>query len=81
MAKVTYLDPNDDAPKVEWMGVAFRAGVPVEVTKEELLEAASRHPYFEVEAEKTEPGSAKPPGRPADAQRDASGRYSPEKRE
>ena len=49
MAKVTYLDPNDDAPKIAWMGQAFKAHLAVEVANEELVKAARSHPYFEVE--------------------------------
>lgn len=80
MAKVTYLDPNDDAPKIAWMGVAFKVGIPVEVTKEELLEACRTHPYFEVEEAEVKVDGDKPAGRPPDAQRDASGRYATEKK-
>lgn len=48
MAKVTYLDPTDDAPKVVWHGITFRAHQPVEVDREDILEAIRAHPYFKV---------------------------------
>ena len=50
--QVTYLDPNDDAPKIEWQGVTFRAFVPIEldVTRHAaLIQAARTHPHFRVE--------------------------------
>ena len=49
--QVTYLDPNDDAPKIEWQGVTFRALVPIdldEVRYAPLIQAASTHPHFRV---------------------------------
>ena len=49
--QVTYLDPNDDAPKIEWQGVTFRAFVPIEldVTRHAaLIQAARTHPHFRV---------------------------------
>jgi hypothetical protein len=49
MPKITYLDPGDDAPKVTWMGVVFRALVPTDVSNPELLDAARTHPHFKVE--------------------------------
>jgi hypothetical protein len=52
MAKITYLDPNDDAPVVIWHGVKFKAEVPQEVDDlmhAGLIEQASTHPYFKVE--------------------------------
>ena len=50
--QVTYLDPNDDAPKIEWQGVTFRALVPIdldEVRYAPLIQAARTHPHFRVE--------------------------------
>jgi len=49
--QVTYLDPNDDAPKIEWQGVTFRALVPIdldEVRYAPLIQAARTHPHFRV---------------------------------
>lgn len=59
MTKVTYKDPNDDAPKITWQGVVFRAHQAVEVSNKELVEAAKNHPYFEVED-----GEEVPSGKP-----------------
>ena len=50
--QVTYLDPNDDAPKIDWQGVTFRALVPIdldEVRYAPLIQAAKTHPHFRVE--------------------------------
>jgi hypothetical protein len=50
--QVTYLDPNDDAPKIEWQGVTFRALVPIDLDETRyapLIEAARTHPHFRVE--------------------------------
>lgn len=62
MAKITYLDPNDDAPKVTWLDVLFRAHVPTEVRDPRLIKLARTHPHFEVAeeepAEQTVPGKA-----------------------
>ena len=50
--QVTYLDPEDAAPKIEWQGVTFRALVPIdldEVRYAPLIQAARTHPHFRVE--------------------------------
>ena len=50
--QVTYLDPNDDAPKIEWQGVTFRALVPIDLDETRyapLIQAARTHPHFRVE--------------------------------
>jgi hypothetical protein len=68
MAKITYLDPTDDAPKIEWHGVTFKAEVPKELDDElyaALIEAASTHPYFKVEGGK-EPEADPAPVNPED---------------
>jgi hypothetical protein len=57
MAKITYLDPNDDAPVIIWHGVKFKAEVPQEVDDRMhagLIEQASTHPYFKVEKDESE---------------------------
>jgi hypothetical protein len=59
MPKVTYLDPTDDAPKVTWMGVVFRAQVPTDVSNKELLDAARMHPHFKVEEDEEKPPTGK----------------------
>jgi galactose mutarotase-like enzyme len=48
MTKITYLDPNDDAPKITWQGVVFRAHQATEVRNKQLIEDAKNHPYFKV---------------------------------
>jgi hypothetical protein len=62
MPKITYLDPGDDAPKVTWMGVVFRALVPTDVSNQELLDAARMHPHFKVEED--EKKDEEPTGKP-----------------
>jgi hypothetical protein len=69
MAIITYLDPNDDAPVVEWHGVKFKAEVPKEVDDRMhagLIEQASTHPYFKVEGVKEPEAEAElaPTGKP-----------------
>lgn len=62
MARITYLDPNDDAPKVTWQDVTFKAHLAQELDDERykrLIEDASKHPYFQVESKQEEP-SGKP---------------------
>lgn len=52
MARLTYTDPNDDAPKIMWQGVTFKAHKAEEVDEEKyhlLVEMAREHPYFTVE--------------------------------
>ena len=52
MVTITYLDPNDDAPKITWHGLLFRAQVPTEVDAKrfpDLLAQARTHPHFTVD--------------------------------
>ena len=66
--QVTYLDPEDAAPKIEWQGVTFRALVPIdldEVRYAPLIQAARTHPHFRVEGaaeEVTQSGEIVPRG-------------------
>ncbi|MBS1725030.1 MAG: hypothetical protein JSS66_18985 [Armatimonadetes bacterium] len=53
-SKITYIDLNNDAPRVSWRGVEFITGQPVPVEDEGLIEAARQNPFFEVaDAEET----------------------------
>jgi len=66
--QVTYLDPEDAAPKIEWQGVTFRALVPIDLDETRyapLIQAARTHPHFRVEGaaeEVTQSGEIVPRG-------------------
>lgn len=48
MAQVTYRPGHDDPSTVRWLGVVFRANVPVDVDDDHILRKVGRNRFFEV---------------------------------
>lgn len=61
MATVMYLD--EATPHVEWLGYAFTAGVPVDVTDEAHLEMIKANSFFALDDSDaaTKPRRGRPP--------------------